>query len=137
MKLIIVTKPTLAFIDLFIMATIWLVKYVRFCIKTKVVTSFENAVVTSLFVIKLSKELPWLDKRDNSLTTWDNTWKWWLTGAVYAQNVLEVKSNVQVHFSVTGKCSNESVDTILLIWFFMKSYEVSCIFLYLHFLLRR
>ena len=33
-----------------------------------------------------------------------NTWKWWLTRAAYAQNDLEVKSNVQVHFSVTGKC---------------------------------
>ena len=50
------------------MAIIWLVKYVTY------ISFYTTAkVVTSLIVIKLSKGLPWLDKRDNSLTTWDST----------------------------------------------------------------
>ena len=64
-----------------------------------------------------------------------NTWICWLNGAAYAQNDLKVKSNVQMHFYVTGKCSKGKVDMLLLTSIFMKWYQVSCIFFYLHFLL--
>ena len=38
-----------------------------------------------------------------------NTQKRWLNGAAYAENVLYVKSSVQVRFSVTGQCSKKCV----------------------------
>lgn len=38
-----------------------------------------------------------------------NSWKWWVNGAAYGGKYHEVKSDVQVHFIVTGNCLNESM----------------------------